>query len=588
VEFFLPVTRYLGWVPRVGGDLRFAPALLNVAQSVVEAGNIAYDGLEPLVPLTKGLNGEGQLLSQTLNILTDARPALQAAQDQLEIATKQRSEIDDRALSARTAELILRLDRYLPLMQTAVDGGQLLPDLLGASGRQAFLVLAENNDELRATGGFISAVGHLVLDKGEIVDITFEDSYLVDDYSRSYPDSPPPILRYMGIDQWVFRDANWTPDFPTSAQKAIELYRISRELDVDGVLAVDQHALQAIVAAMAPLEVEGWPEPVTAENVIPLIRLAWSPVEAGDRSTFDSRWWQQRKSFIGDMVGAMQAKVEAEPDRVNWLELARALLQVLDERHFQIWLADRADPAVDLLAEQGWDGATREAVGDYLMVIDTNMGYNKANAMVEQSLDYRVLVNVNGAAQATLLVRHNNSSTGERACEPQPHYGADYDDLIDRCYWNYLRVYAPMGSQLLAATAHQVPGNLLVTGQGHSGTPEVLLEELGKTVFGSFFVLQRGRDIETRFVYQLPEQTLEQMAMGWRYRLFAQKQAGTTAVPLHVELVLPTGSSVQSVEPREGTHDGQMVRQLGLNTVVFDVTLEKDRVFEVLFQFDEH
>lgn len=588
LAFLLPLTRYLGWVPGFGGDLRAASALVDVALTVTEAGTVAFDGLEPLVALTEGADSDDQPLALVLKTLSDARPDLEAAQDRLAAALERRSEIDDAALSERTSSLLAKLDRYLPLIQTGLDGARLLPDLLGASGRRAFLILAQNNDEMRATGGFISAVGKLILNDAEIVEIAFEDSYVVDDFSHPYPDSPGPVLRYMGIDQWVFRDANWSPDFPTAAQKAVEIYQISRDLEADGVLAVDQHALQTIVAALAPLEVEGWPEPVTGENVISLIQLAWSPNEVENWSGFDTEWFQQRKSFIGDLIGAMQTKVETTPGQVDWLALARAAFQVLDERHVQVWLADSAHGAVDLLAEQGWDGAVREATGDYLMVVDSNMGYNKANVAVQESLEYRVLVNADRTAQATLTVRHVHQISEGPACDHSPRYGADYDDLVNRCYWDYVRVYAPAGSQLSAATAHPVSGDLLVTGQQQAGEADVLPEESGKAVFGSFFVLPHGQQIETRFVYQLPRATLQRVDGGWRYRLLAQKQAGTHAIPLHVTLALPPGASVQSAELSEGAYSTSATHPSEPSSVVFDVTLERDWLFEVVFRFNEH
>ena len=586
--FLMPLTRFLGWVPGVGGDLQAAPVLLDVALSVTEAGISALNGLEPLVALTENDNVGGQTMAMVVETLSNARPSLETAQERLAAALERRPEIDDSTLSARTASLVAQLDRYLPLMRSALDGARLLPDLLGASRSRTYLILAQNNDELRATGGFISAVGKLTLDEGEIVEIVFEDSYAVDDFHHPYPDSPLPVLRYMGIDQWVFRDSNWSPDFPTSAQKAIELYRVSRELEVDGVLAVDQHALQTIVAALAPLEVEGWPEPLTEDNVIPLVRLAWSPTELENWSGFDVAWWRQRKRFIGDLFGAMQAKVETAPEQINWLVLGRAVVQALDERQLQIWLVDSTGAAADLLAEQGWNGAVHQTIGDYLMVVDANLGYNKVNAVIQESLDYRVLVGADGSIQSTLTLQHVNGSTGGTTCDPRPHYGADYDDLINRCYWDYLRVYVPAGSQLFAATAHPISADLVLTGQRQLGAAEVLPEGDDKTIFASFFVLPRGQEIESRFVYQLPEATLERGDAGWRYRLLVQKQAGTSAIPLHVTVVLPPGSSVQSAELFTGTHDGQAALQPEPSTVVFDVTLERDRFFEVVFQPNEN
>ncbi len=576
-KLFMPLTRLLGWVPRFGGDLRAAPALLDVAVGFTAAGTIAFEGVEPLLDLVDGKETQGEPLALVVQTLQDAGPNFETAQERLAEALTRRAELDDAALSDYTASLLERLDRYAPLIETGLSGGQLLPDLLGSSGQQTYLVLAQNDDELRATGGLITAMGTLVLDGGQVGDIDFQDSYTVDDFSQPYPFAPEPFWRYMRLQPWVFRDANWSPDFRVSAQKAIELYQISRDLQVDGILAVDQHALRAIVEALEPLEVQDWPEAVTGDNVITLIRMAWSPDEAESERSL-RKWWKQRKNFIGDLAAAMRAKVEDSPGDVDWLALAQAAFQILDERHLLIWLDDAGSPAADLLAQRGWDGAIRPTEGDYLLVVDSNMGYNKVNARIQSSLNYRVQIDADGMAQATLTVQHTNPSQGDAPCDPQFTYRADYDDLTNRCYRDYLRVYAPSGSQLEDATVHPIAADLLISGEAQSGEAQVLPDEQGKAVFASFFILPRGEETRTRFVYRLPQATLEQVEEGWRYRLLVQKQSGSKAVALRVALILPPGASLVSAEPA--------ARQSELSRLVFKATLTIDQEFEVIFNFE--
>ncbi len=587
VAFILPLTPHLGWLPRVGGDLAAAPALLDIALSVTEAGVVAFDGLEPLMDLAEGDSTGDPPLVVVVETLEQARPQLETAQALLGEALERRGEVDTAALSPRLAGLMARLDRYLPLMQTAFDGALVAPTLLGAEGRRTYLVLAQNNDELRATGGFISAVGSLTLERGEMGDLVFADSYTVDDFSQPYPDSPPPMLRYMGIDQWVFRDANWSPDWPTAAQQAIALCRVGCPPEVDGVISADQRALQFVVEALAPLEVEGWPEAVTGENVLPLIRMAWSPTDVEDWSGWDPDWWRQRKQFIGDLVGAMRHKLEATPDQIDWVALGRAVLRALDERHLQIWLSDAEGPAARLLAERGWDGALRSRKGDYLLVIDTNLGYNKASAVVQARLEYQVVVDIAGEAQATLVVQHEHPLPPIEECVHPPHYGRDYEDMVRRCYWNYLRVYAPGGSQLVAATRHSVPSEWLVTGQAQENTTETLPPEKGKAVWATFFVLPPGQEVESRFVYQLPPGTVTWDGEQGRYRLWVQKQAGTDAVPLRVTLRLPPGAGVEAIVEPDGADPEVTVRQPEAGTIVWETTLNVDRSFDVIFQRED-
>jgi hypothetical protein len=117
--------------------------------------------------------------------------------------------------------------------------------------------------------------------------------------------------------------------------------------------------------------------------------------------------------------------------------------------------------------------------------------------------------------------------------------------MAQDCYWNYLRVYVPGGSKLLST-------------EGLTDT-ESLTGEKGYSVFASFFVVPAAESKTIRFEYQLPQADQD------HYRLLAQKQAGTDAVPLRVEVILPEGSEVQLTEPKPTSQqDGRLDYKLDL------------------------
>jgi hypothetical protein len=300
-----------------------------------------------------------------------------------------------------------------------------------------------------------------------------------------------------------------------------------------------------------------------------------------------AQWWGQRKQFMSQMFDALREKVEASPAEVDWVTLGRALFQIMDERHVQVWLADPNNPATQLLAEHGWDGAIRQHASDFLLVVDTNMGFNKASAAVKQRIEYDVAVDNDGSAQATLSLRYNNQSEPGEECDHRPHYGADYAAIINRCYWDYVRVYTPAGTQILEATAHPISADLVITNQKQPGTWEVLPQEKGKNVFGAFFVLPRGQELKHRMVYLLPDSTVEQTGTQWRYRLLVQKQAGTHAIPLKVTVALPQGAVFTSIKPPEETHSRPVMEQPESAKISFGTTLDEDRLFEVHFMLEQ-
>ncbi|MDH7487794.1 MAG: DUF4012 domain-containing protein [Anaerolineae bacterium] len=518
---FLPLARHLGWLPGVGGDIQVAPALLEMAGSLARAGRLTLQGLEPLATAwqERPAQASGGVLEQMLPMLVEGEAQLAAAEAELEQVTIARRTLALSRLSPGLAMQVQRLDRYLPLLRQTVQAARLAPHLLGADGPRSYLVLAQNNHELRATGGFISGVGLLRLDGGRIVELSFRDSYAVDDYSKPHPDPPAALLTYMKAEILVLRDANWWPDFPTSAQALVSLYELDQGIAVDGVIAADLTALEWLVGALQPLYVEGYDQPLSEQNVLEFMKATWAapPGAATIAERQQSDWWSHRKDFMGIVLEGILARLqsgEVELDR-----LPRALRRSLDERHLLIWLDD--PQATGLLAALGWDGVLRPGQGDFLLVVDSNVGFNKVNPRIEEEIAYRVVLEEGQRpfAELTLRYRHTASIRLEE-CIHEPLYGDTYDDMMDRCYFDYVRVYVPAGSELRQA------------GGFEPGTVESLPGERGTQVFAGFFVLAPGEEREITLSYDLPPQ----VTAGRVYRLRVQKQPGTLALPLRVQV----------------------------------------------------
>jgi hypothetical protein len=541
---FLRLAPHMGWVPRYGPTIQAAPALLDMAAHLTAAGEQI---LEPFMPLVQQIEDDtppdASVISLATATLTDGQPHFDAAMTAVQEARAARQSLDTARLDPRLRGWVLELDAYLPLLERGIRAALLAPELLGAEGPRTYLVLVQNEDELRATGGFISGVSQLRVVDGQIEVMPFEDSYAIDDFSQSYPDPPKPLGEIMLADLWVFRDGNWSPDFPTAARKAIELFRISRDVEIDGVIALDQRAISLLLDPLGPLQVAGVEEPITGQNVLAVARRAWAPGEAADPD-----WWRQRKDIMGQVLDAAMARLLGGLRRDQLVGLSRAALKALGERHVLLYMKD--PDAATLLREMGWDGALLRPSGDYQMVVDHNMGFNKVNAVVEERLEYAVDLSDPDRPRSLLTVRHHHPVQGWRGpCSQEPRYVTTYDDMTRRCYYDYLRVYVPSGADLLHATPHPLPGSILLSGQRLQGEADVSQGEADKTVFSTFLVLRPGESMETSFEYALPGTVVQRTEEGWRYRLTVQKQPGTDARPVTVFVELPAGAEIVVADP---------------------------------------
>lgn len=560
----------LGWLPRVGGDVRAAPHLLTVAGGLTEAGVLACDALEPALASLADSDEDpgGFSLEQVAYLLAEKQPELGQALAAVERAQTAWMQVDAGPLSPWLAEKVGLLDRGLPLLRAALEAALISPELLGMDGPRTYLVLAMNEDELRPIIGYITGVGEVQVDAGRLAAMTFRDGYRVDDFSQPYPDAPEPMRRYMGIDLWVFRDSNWSPDFPASARQAISLYRPGYPVSVDGVVAVDQYTVQQLVAVLEPLEVEGAEEPLTGETVVAYMRQAWAPEEG----SFEGDWWTQRKSFMGPLAQAAWRRVEE--GQVDWMALARTLWHLLQEKHLLIWLED-ADAAA-VLAELGWDGALQDRPGDFLMVVDASMGYNRASARVQEELVYEVDLAAS-PPRASLTLIYTHTSTVDYPCIREVRYDPVYEQMMDRCYWDYVQVWIPAGSTLLDATRIPVPGEALLSGEGEPGEVTVQQADEGPWTTLAVLALLPPSTTQVRsFTWTLsPDVVQWEGDEGW-YALRVQKQPGTRGHMLTVRVRLPEGGVLSDAAP-----DPSAVEE---GWVGYRVRLDRDQEFELHFR----
>ncbi|MBI4771642.1 MAG: DUF4012 domain-containing protein [Chloroflexi bacterium] len=507
-----------------------------------------------------------------MSALVEQRPALESASAAAHRAEAAWSQVNTDALSPSMQARVSRIPQTLPLLTEGLDLALALPDLLGAGGPREYLLLAQNSDELRPTGGFISAAGTIRLDGGRLGDFSLRDSYAIDDLAaHPYPEPPRPLTVYMGSQLWLFRDANWSPDFPTSARAALDLYELGQDVRPGGVIAFDQQAVQRILAALGWVAVPDTPDMVTADNVVEYMRRAWS-AEPGEGVS--EEWWLQRKDFMGNLANAMLDKLQTGP--LDLSALLGAVLRAFDERHILVYVEE---PTVaELLARRGWDGAVRPGAGDFLMLADSNVGFNKVNPNVAVSATYEVNLGDAPAPTAVLRLTYRHLLGSGAPCVQEANLGeGKYEELMARCYWDYVRVLAPADSQLTDSLAPKIPTPWTLTAVGFDGTFQQSVAEAGTTEFSGLLVLPPGETRTIELHYRLPAEALIPQGAGREttYRLRVAKEPGTRGTPLEVRVILPEGSELVSSAPAsEGTG----------KVLVFQFDLTTDETLEIIYR----
>ncbi len=582
IAFLLPILPALSSLPQIGPLAAAAPHLLTMADAGVEAAAYGLRAMKPALREMQTADGQGAALPIFLNTIADGQADLAKTSQLLDRAAAARAEISDiEALPWRVRTLIEKGDEWLPLGQDFARFSLVLPRLMGFDEAKRYLIIAQNQDELRPTGGFISGAGYLEIEDGEIKTIDFLDANLVDAWdpelgfgtslSKPYGPSPLPLEEFMQLDLFLFRDANFWPDFAVSGQKAMDFYAYGRDVaPLDGAIAIDQQFLELLLSAIGPVQIPDGGETINSSNVITSLQDAWTLQDGVS----------ERKAFLGPFAAAILMRVNEGFGEVDPLYLLHQINQSLAQKNLQVYSRDPQIAA--MLAANNWDGRLKSgSYGDTLLTVDTNMGYNKANFYIDREVEYAVTLAGEGMSDAVLKISHiHRGEASDEACWQgvQEEYiaGASYLALTDKCYWNYLRVYVPEGSELRSGPDHLIPGQTWYGGYDWQRETETLSELPGFTTFASWMLVPRGEEVRSEFQYRLPESIIRAQEGDKLYTLNLLKQAGVPAYPVQAAITLPPGSTLIEAAPDPIAVDE--------NTYYFTVDLDRDKSIALAYR----
>ncbi len=410
---------------------------------------------------------------------------------------------------------------------STADRQEFVKHLLGFYEPRTYLFLFLNNTELRPGGGFIGSYATVELKNGVPHILKVEGTEILDysGYPEDFPSVPPaPLKTYLGVNRWYFRDANWSPDFASSSEKALELYTKQRGVaaaNIDGVIGITATVLEEMLGITGPIEVSG--ERFTKENVIE--KLQYEVEQAFEDKGLSRR---DRKQILAELVRAMSAKLTSTliTDWAAYLKLAE---RMFENRSIALYLTDAQEQAI-VRAKQ-WAGEFRSSFqGDYLMWVDANLGALKTDAVIKRDLSYAIAP-VGSGYTATITMRY-------------AHQGGR--DWKTSQYQSYTRLYLPLGTTLVKAVGIRKNSVGVATTTPEQGV------EYGRQWFGGLIIIPPGSAGEVSFVVRLAPEVVSQIKRG-SYYLLAQKELGMKVDALTLDMAF--AKRVLAARPGEAPNE---------------------------------
>lgn len=453
---------------------------------------------------------------------------------------------DQRVFVAQARDAILALSNDAEYLSSA---GPVILSMLGNVSPRRYLIVFQNPTELRPTGGFIGSFAIVDIENGEVknLQVPAGGSYDLQGSLKKHLRAPLPLN--IINPRWQFQDGNWFPDFPTSAQKLEWFLEKSQGPTVDGVIAVNSTLLPELLAVVGPVKIKDSGTELTAENALATVRESIN-VAAGENDT-------KPKQIIANAAPAVIETLKAGKAE-HFLPVITTLLKALENRDIQLYARD--EELQNRITEFGWDGAIRDNPGaDYLSVIATNIGGQKTDSLIDQTIDHQAKIDPDGTVTVTVHIKRQQRRSGKEF-EGGPNV-------------SYLRYYVPNGSTIVSAKGFTFPAESLFRApepwdqtdtdltsieqeigiDPKSGTR--ITKEFGHTVFGNWMITQPSGTSESAISYTLPNKIAPKEPEGIgkvasyfydsgrpsSYSLYLQRQSGATNTTVTSRVILPEG-----------------------------------------------
>ncbi len=511
---------------------KLAPASVNTSNLLVAATNLTEAGLAA----TKLLNEINSLSFTAQGIATTNEKTTQESLLHLSQQSRilhEKLATADRLLAPFNTELLpaeyqLAVNQAKALIKDLnVQTAQLaeLSELLNQLmlGQKNYLVILQNNNELRPTGGFIGTIAQGKLSNGLVEKLDIRTVYDLDGQLNEWLIPPGPLQT---VNHRLFlRDSNWFVNFPDSARQLSIMYEKSSGETPDLIMAVTPDVFIEFLNLTGPITLPAYNVTITPDNFV-------EQIQASTSVAYDKQA-NQPKQLLADLYPALM-------QRINELSKGQPalMLGVLQKQlsRKNILLYSRDQNLQNKLALYRWDGAVADFAGDYLYINSANLNGSKTDLALERSATLTTNIELGGRIRNQLQYTVRNplpSSTG----------------LHNK---SWVRFMVPTGAKLLGFSGFNESKPLQLPDAQYSWLDQVsaweqslqhdssaqihIGEEAGKTFFAGWVEVLAGESKTVSITYELPHD------LNWRvanYQILLEKQPGVASLQLSHQINFP-------------------------------------------------
>lgn len=475
------------FIPSEGKKLDSGIKLLNAGKLFSEAAEKISSQLYKSEDLS--ITEKIKLISTNI---ADTKSKLKEAGDNI-------SSVDENILPEQYRDQFVSIKGKLPLLIDNLDKIESLLnvslDILGSDYTKRYLLLFQNDSELRATGGFIGSIAIVDIKEGKIVnlEVPVGGPY---DYKAGFFEniiSPKPL--WLINPNFNFWDMNWWPNFPTSASMISKYFEKSGGSTVDGVIALNSSVMKTFLDITGPIQLEDRNIEINSSNFYNEVQQTVEITDKGDKP----------KAIIGELMGKILDKVLNDKS-LDYTKLLTLFKDSIDKKEIQMYFSDSSvEASID---SYGWSGKIADPSKDYLNIVNTNIGGAKTDSSIREKITHNVNILSNGTVIDTVKIKRTFAETDNPFAQTKNR--------------NYIRIYVPNGSKLIEVYGFEkfpeseymqpiygsyedeeiskISGRISI--DQISGAQ--IYNEFNKTVFAGWQELNMGDEKEINLRYELP------------------------------------------------------------------------------------
>jgi hypothetical protein len=374
---------------------------------------------------------------------------------------------------------------------------------------------------------------------------------------------PPKPLQLIA-DRWEFQDSNWSPDFPTSAEKIRWFWSKSGGYSLDGVIAVNANIVEKLLAVTGPIDVPELGKIITAENFV-------SETQKAVELEYDKEE-NKPKKILSLLAPRLLDRIK-QFNSEDMVKLVSIISESIENKDIQIALTDAQEDAK--AQSYGWSGRLKETKGDSLAIIGSNIAGQKTDTVIKERVTQEIKVTDEGRITDRVTLKRTHTGTK----------GTVFSGVRNV---EYFRFYVPSGSTLIEASGFDVIPSTLFKATREDAEPDPDLaiserlanetafnvsvwDEGDRTVIGGWTMLDPGQEETLVVSYRLPftafdlrERISEHVSTGddgrSAYELLLTSQSGVADREIAISLDVPkswnthwirSASSVEGVWNRD-------------------------------------